>query len=95
MSEMRELPPEKRTLGSLRKIKGVYAYPTQTKRVYEVLLYDRDTQRECVIETAAVSERKAVSNGWFRLARMEGGLSGPLFRSKNKDRYVVEARLKA
>jgi len=64
------------------------------KRVYEVLLYDKDTQREKVIETTAASEKRAVSNGWFRLAREEGGLPGPLFRSKNKDRYVVTARIK-
>ena len=66
--------------------------PAQPKLPWEVLIYDKDTQSEMVIETWAVSEAQAVNNGWARLAKSETALPPPVFKAKNRDRYTVVAR---
>lgn len=64
------------------------------RRLYRVNIYDRDMQREMDIETYASSEGRAIQNGWFRLMRMlDVATNVGIFRSQNRDRYVITARL--
>lgn len=67
--------------------------PGHDKRPFIVNIYDRDMQREMDIETWAVSPRKAVANGWFRLMAMEDftGAVG-VFKARYGERYVLKAR---
>jgi hypothetical protein len=60
---------------------------------FTVNIYDRDTQREMDIETWAVSPRKAIANGWFRLMKLEKytGAVG-VFRKMYGERYQITAR---
>ena len=69
------------------------ALASHDKRAFIVNIYDRDMQREMDIETSAVSPRKAVANGWFRLMALEDftGAVG-VFRSRYGERYVLKAR---
>jgi hypothetical protein len=63
------------------------------KTHFIVNIYDRDMQREMDIETWAVSPRKAIANGWFRLMKLEKytGAVG-VFRKMYGERYVLTVR---
>lgn len=67
--------------------------PKHDKRPFIVNIYDRDMQREMDIETFAVSPRKAVANGWFRLMKIEDftGAVG-VFKARYGERYRITAR---
>ncbi len=56
-------------------------------------IYDRDMQREMPIETWAVTPKKAVSNGWHQLMKLEKytGVVG-IFRKMYGERYVLTVR---
>lgn len=64
------------------------------RHLYRVNIYDRYMQREMDIETYASSDGRAIQNGWFRLMRMlDVATNVGIFRSQNRDRYVITARL--
>jgi hypothetical protein len=64
------------------------------KRLFTVNIYDRDMQQNMDVKTWAVSPRKAESNAWFSLMKIED-FTGPvaIFRLRNRERYRIQARL--